>query len=254
MSRYFFRLDDIAPNMNWDKFNSLAAIFKKYGVKPLLAVIPENQDPELLNYSFSPNFWQVVNQLKGDGWIVAQHGYQHLYKTKNGGILGINKKGEFSGLDFETQKRMIDNGSNIMREKIGEPKIFVSPGHSFDKNTIKALKEKGFNYISDGIALYPFRKWDIIWLPQIMWRPRKWLFGMITIALHSNTMAEKDFEDLEEFIKENLKKIGDFSELMNWYPRANIFKKLFVFRINLIFKPFWWLAFKLKIKSHDLSK
>jgi len=248
MSRYFFRLDDIAPNMDWDKFNSLAAIFKKYGVKPLLAVIPDNKDPELLEFPFNPDFWQVINQLKNDGWIVAQHGYQHLYKTKDGGILGINKEGEFAGLDFEIQKKMMDNGNNIVKEKIGGSKIFVAPGHSFDKNTIEALKMDGFNYISDGIALYPFKKQGLIWLPQILWRPRKGLFGTTTIAFHSNTVSLEEINNLEKFIKENRNKIGNFSELMEWHTQSDLIKRMITFFINQAFKIVWRLAFWAKFR------
>ena len=133
-----------------------------------------------------------------------------------------------------------------MKKKICEPKIFIAPGHSFDRNTMRALEETGFAYISDGIALYPFKKWGIVWLPQILWRPRKLLFGMITVALHPNTMTEKDFEKLEKFIKQNYKKIGGFSELIIWHSRASVSKKIFTFLINQPFKIFWYLVFKIK--------
>lgn len=251
MAKYFFRLDDVAPNMNWDSFNSLIAVFKKHNIKPLIAVIPDNKDAELLRYPYNPDFWDIINRLNGDGWIIAQHGYRHFYKTKDGGILGINKMGEFSGLDFEAQKQMIKNGRYIMKEKVCEPKIFIAPGHSFDRNTIRVLKENGYNCISDGIALYPFKKWGVVWLPQILWRPRKFPFGLITAALHPNTMTDKDFNNLEKFIEKNHEKIGNFSELTNWYLNAGVLKKFFTYIINLIFRPIWRLAFILK---HGLSR
>ncbi len=250
MSRYFFRLDDIAPNMDWDKFNFIVSLFRRYNIKPLLAVIPDNKDPKLLKYPANSDFWRIIKELNQDGWAIAQHGFEHLYKTQNGGVLGINKVGEFSGLGFEIQKEMINNGKNIIKGKITEPKIFVAPGHSFYSNTIRALKESGFNYLSDGIALYPFKKWGLIWLPQILWRPRKVWLGFITVALHSNTMTDGDFNNLEEFIEKNPGKIGNFSELMNWYSCAGVLKKFFAFFVNLIFKPIWQMAFKLK---HGLS-
>ena len=105
-----------------------------------------------------------------------------------------------------------------------------------------------FNYISDGIALYPFKKWEIIWLPQILWRPRKGLLGMITVALHPNTMTEKDLESLEKFIEKNPNKIGDFAELVNWHSRANVFKKISTFLINQAFKIVWWPVFWAKFR------
>lgn len=250
MIKYFFRIDDVAPNMNWENFNYLVAIFKKYEIKPLLAVIPDNQDPNLLKHPPGLHFWQIINQLRHDEWMVAQHGFEHLYKMENGGILGINRKSEFAGLRFETQKEMIFAGKQILKDKIVEPEIFVAPAHSFDKNTIRALKENNFNSISDGIALYPFKKWGIIWLPQVLWRPRKILFGMVTVAIHSNTMSSEDFNNLGKFIEKNRKIIGNFSELISWHDRQNVIIKFLTFFINQAFKFCWRIAFKLK---HGLS-
>ncbi len=251
MSRYFFRLDNIAPNMDWDKFNFIISVFRRYNIKPLLAVIPDNKDPKLLKYPANSDFWRIIKELNQDGWTIAQHGFEHLYKTGNGGVLKINKKGEFAGLDFKTQKAMITDGMRIIKDRLSSvSEIFVAPGHSFDKNTAMALKIEDFKYISDGIGLYPFKKWGLIWLPQILWRPRKVWLGFITVALHPNTMTDGDFNNLEEFIEKNPEKIGNFSELMNWYSRAGVLKKFFAFFVNLIFKPIWQMAFKLK---HGLS-
>lgn len=250
MSRYFFRLDDIAPNMNWDNFNFLVSIFKKHNIKLLLAVIPDNKDLKLLGYSANPNFWKVIGELRQNGWIIGQHGWQHLSEG-NGGILGIHNSGEFGGLDFKLQESMITSGKEIIKTNLANPEIFIAPRHSFDKNTIEVLKINGFNCISDGIALYPFKKWGLIWLPQILWRPRKGLFGMITVALHPNTMTDEDFNGLEEFIGKNIKKIGNFSELIDWYSRQNIIKKFLTFLINQLFKIFWHLAFRIK---YELSR
>ncbi|MEK9170985.1 MAG: DUF2334 domain-containing protein [Patescibacteria group bacterium] len=245
MTKYFFRIDDVAPNMDWKNFNFLVSILKKHNIKPLLAVIPDNNDPKLLEYPISPNFWGIINELRQNGWVIGQHGWQHLPEA-GGGILKIHNSGEFGGLSFDVQGEMIRDGKDIISSKLEKPEIFVAPRHSFDKNTIKALKMNGFNYISDGIALYPFKKWGLIWLPQILWRPRKGLFGAITVALHPNTMIDEDFKNLKEFIEKNLGKVGNFSELMGWYSRAGVFKKFFAFFINLTFKPVWKAAFKLK--------
>ena len=245
MSRYFFRLDDIAPNMNWDNFYKLRGILEKYGIKPLIAVIPDVQDPKLTPWPENKDFWAIIGELGRNEWIVGQHGYQHLSEG-SGGVLKIHKSGEFGSLNLELQKSMITSGKEIIKKELGETNIFIAPGHSFDKNTIKALKINGFSYISDGIALYPFKKWGLIWLPQILWRPRKVWLGFITVAFHPNTMTDKDFNNLEEFIEKNPEKIGNFSELTNWYSRAGVLKKFFAFFVNLIFKPIWQMAFKLK--------
>ncbi|MBI2635344.1 MAG: DUF2334 domain-containing protein [Parcubacteria group bacterium] len=245
MARIFFRLDDIAPNMNWDNFNSLVAIFKKYSVRPLILIIPDNKDAGLLKYPARGDFWQTVKELVNDGWSFGQHGYQHLYKIKEGGILNINKKSEFAGVGYKEQSKIIAEGRGIMQINGLSPEIFSAPGHSFDKNTILALKENGFKYLSDGIALYPFKKWELRWLPQIMWRPRKILFGMATVALHPNTMLPEDLNNLEKFIKENRERVGNFEELIKWKAGFNAPVILIA---NRIFKIFWYLMFYFKFK------
>ena len=44
------RLDDIAENMNWDLMEKSELLFEKYQIKPILGVIPNNQDNDLLTY------------------------------------------------------------------------------------------------------------------------------------------------------------------------------------------------------------
>ena len=245
--RIYFRLDDIAPNMNWENFNRIVEIFKRHNTKPLLLVIPENRDPEFLKYSFSPHFWQIMSQLRHGGWVAGQHGYRHLYKTHSGGILKINRKSEFAGVDYGEQKTMLASGKNILEANGLKPEVFSAPAHSFDRNTVLALKENGFRYLSDGIALYPFKKWGLVWLPQTMWRPRKILFGAATVAIHLNTMSTEDLNYLESFIKENREIIGDFSELMKWQEGL---KTPAIFVANQIFRIIWRLLFTIK---HGIS-
>ena len=52
------RLDDIAENMNWDLMEKSELLFNKYDIKPVLGVIPNNQDKELLAFPKKNNFWE----------------------------------------------------------------------------------------------------------------------------------------------------------------------------------------------------
>ena len=38
------RLDDIAENMNWELMDRSEALFNKFNIKPVIGVIPKNQD------------------------------------------------------------------------------------------------------------------------------------------------------------------------------------------------------------------
>ena len=53
------RIDDIDENMNWNLMEKSELLFEKYGVKPVLGVIPENKDNELLTYPKKNNFWDT---------------------------------------------------------------------------------------------------------------------------------------------------------------------------------------------------
>ncbi len=37
------RMDDIAPGMDWKKFNDFKELLDEYGIKPLIGVVPDNR-------------------------------------------------------------------------------------------------------------------------------------------------------------------------------------------------------------------
>ncbi len=52
------RMDDIAENMNWSLMKKCEELIDELNIKPLLGVIPKNEDLELLKYDKSEYFWQ----------------------------------------------------------------------------------------------------------------------------------------------------------------------------------------------------
>ena len=58
------RLDDIAENMNWPLMKKCELLFDKYNVKPLLGVISNNKDPELLSNQKNDMFWDQIRKWK----------------------------------------------------------------------------------------------------------------------------------------------------------------------------------------------
>ena len=99
--------------------------------------------------------------------MVAMHGLNHLYTTKKAGLFPIGGKSEFAGLSFEKQKKMIGEGKHLLKDRGIITDIFMAPSHSFDKNTLKALKDNGFTKITDGFGAIPFvhRVWYFIQYP-----------------------------------------------------------------------------------------
>ena len=48
--KILIRFDDIAENMNWHLMNKCEALFDELNIKPVMGVIPNNKDSELLSY------------------------------------------------------------------------------------------------------------------------------------------------------------------------------------------------------------
>ena len=101
------RLDDIAENMNWDLMKKSESLFDKYEIKPVLGVIPNNKDKELLSYPRVDDFWQKLRNWKDKGWEISMHGYNHLYNNETHGLdyFGYGGKTEFFGENYEIQKK-----------------------------------------------------------------------------------------------------------------------------------------------------
>lgn len=212
-----FRLDDITPDMNWDTFYQLKSVFDKYHIKPLLGVVPDNRDDSLKRGALCADFWKVIRQLQEDGWLIAQHGYRHQYCSNNKGLLRLKEVSEFAGLTYEEQKEKIRRGSKILQKNGIYVTIFMAPGHTFDKNTLKALKENGFLYITDGYSTQLYQRNGIIHIPSRTSTPQI-SRGVDTICLHTNHMNTKDIAEIEAFIRSHRESIVDYSRLMKTKP------------------------------------
>jgi predicted deacetylase len=212
-ARYIFRLDDVAPNMKWDAYFSLKTLFITHGISPIIGVIPDNRDPEFTKFpKCSFDFWEEIRTVQGLGWAVAMHGYQHLLNSLNGGILGLSKKGEFAGVPLERQLEKLQAGKEILEKNGVRIDAFMAPAHSFDENTLHALSQIGIRVLTDGFALYPYWRNDILWVPQLTSRPRRFVAGLLTFCLHPNTMSSSDIAILRDFLAKNASKCVSFND------------------------------------------
>ena len=135
-----------------------------------------------------------------------------MYCTDDGGINPVNKRSEFAGLSLENQKHKIKNGVEIFRNHGLEPKVFFAPSHTFDLNTLEALKqESNISIISDTIANKPYSQYGLTFVPQQSGRVRKLPFNVVTFCYHPNMMEEKEFIYLERFFEK-------YKELFSNFP------------------------------------
>lgn len=83
-----------------------------------------------------------------------------------------------------------------------EPKVFFPPSHTFDENTLIALKEESdIRIISDTIANDVYFENGFYFIPQQSGRVRKLPFKVVTFCYHPNMMKDEDFEELEILLK-----------------------------------------------------
>ena len=204
MPKYLIRLDDACQQANWPNWHRIENILNLYGIKPIVAVIADNKDPNLKYIDKGHEyFWSKVSEWSKNNWAIGMHGYRHIYETKDAGIVPISNKSEFAGLSLNIQKEKIKLAWEIFNERGIKPNLWVAPSHSFDKNTLIALsKETDINIISDGISFDVFYDKGFYWIPQQLWSIKKMLLGKIwTICLHPNTMTEYEIDNIEKKIK-----------------------------------------------------
>jgi predicted deacetylase len=202
--KYIIRLDDASHYMNISKWDDFLHILDKYNVKPIIAVIPNNEDYQLMaDNAYIENFWQIVSDWNKRSYVIAMHGYNHCYITSNAGIIGKNCFSEFAGVSYKKQSEKIILSKQIFEENSIDPKIFVAPAHSFDSKTIKVLlKHTNIRIISDGFAYNAFRWKGMNWIPQQLWRPEKKETGLWTICYHPQMATNIQLNELDEFLKE----------------------------------------------------
>ena len=222
------RLDDITPDMDWEKFNRAEQIFDRYGICPLLGIVPDNRDSKLHYQEKNGDFLQRIKICLDKGWSVAQHGTYHVYETKDSGLLGLNNNSEYAGLPYEVQFKKLKAGRDILQANNIWTNIFMAPGHTYDADTIKALKECGFEVVTDGLYSKPYRDQGLLFVPCRMTGNYK-IKGIDTVCLHTNLMNDEDFRELEEFCKKNKEKIVPFypEEFEVTKVKRNIYIRLY---------------------------
>ena len=101
-----------------------------------------------------------------------------------------------------------------MNEENIEIKSFFAPNHTYDINTFAALKNSGINEIIDGYGLMPYVEYDIKFIPQLFYKLHMLPFGIQATQIHLNYWKQNDFNNFEEFVKSNQKKIIDYEQAL----------------------------------------
>ena len=211
------RLDDITPDMDWEKFRRLEKILDENRIAPLLGIVPDNQDPNLMRDTKMSDFDKQIRTWEAKNWVFSMHGWKHIYTTKKGGVFPLNNFSEFAGISKERQREMIYDGKEKLQRMGVITNIFMAPAHSFDKNTLSVLKEAGFQYITDGFGSVPYEWKGLTFLPIAFQRSKdiEKKEGYTTLVFHTNTMTEQEFTDFENILKQHKNDFISYKEYLN---------------------------------------
>lgn len=216
MRKITIRIDDITEDMDWDKMNRFESMLDRYGICPLIGVIPCNKDESLMTGQKKADYAAWLKEKQKQGWVIAMHGHDHVYTTKKGGLFPLNHFSEFAGLPFEDQLHKLREGCKAIKALDIRTDVFMAPAHSFDKNTVKALKMCGFQYITDGFGDGPYKRDKIIYLPIAVQRSKELhkSAGITTFVVHTATMKEEDFLSYEKLFASHRGQFVHYSEMM----------------------------------------
>jgi hypothetical protein len=216
---FLLRFDDIAENMDWEKFTQIELVLDKNNIKPVLGIIPLNKDSELLSYPRTKkDFWDRVRKWKAKGWEIAMHGTYHVYDNVcelKQDYLGYGGNTEFAGHTLERQIQKIKIGLKKFRDENINPRCFFAPNHTFDSNTLIALKKLGIFEILDGYGLAPYEKYNMKFIPQLFYKTFSIPFGIQSFQIHVNYFSNSELYSFINFLKNNQKKFLSYKEALS---------------------------------------
>ncbi len=237
-AQYLLRLDDLCPThppARWEQFRK---VITEYRLRPILAVIPDNRDPQLNGSPYDPRFWDQMREMEAAGAAIAVHGYQHRCLALGESLLGLDRRSEFAGVAPDTQRAWIRSGFEILRGRGLDPRLWIAPRHGFDRNTLGALQAEGVEYISDGLARVPHRRHGVIWIPQQLWSPVAKSKGLWTICIHPRTATDLDVERLRWFLKGHWPQFTSFDRVVKEFearalgPGERMYERLALWRVQ----------------------
>jgi predicted deacetylase len=218
-AEYLLRFDDLCPTMDRARWARFMPLIERYGLSPILAIVPDNQDPDLDRQSADPEFWQKMRQLDAAGAAIGLHGYSHRCETVGRSLIPLHRQTEFAGVAESLQREWIRAGLARLKAEGLDPRIWVAPRHGFDRATLRALLAEGVDVLSDGFAAEPFQWHGVTWIPQQLWAPEEKSTGLWTICLHANSATEAQVCALERFVDRFAEQFTSVNRVLAEWPR-----------------------------------
>ena len=216
-------------------------LVEEFGIHPILAVVPENTDREFF-HAPDPSFWTTLKEMEAAGAAIGVHGYKHLCNSHARSLLNLHRNTEFAGVALSTQREWIRAGFESLRGHGLNPRLWVAPRHGFDRNTLRALRDLGIEYLSDGFARVPHRRGGVIWIPQQLWAPVDKAAGLWTICIHPHTAASYEWQRLRSFLEKHAVQFTSFDRIIKEFSASRlgwnelIFEHIALWRVQMRYR------------------
>lgn len=151
--RVFFRYDDFSNHSSSSLESSLFNLFAKHHISCLYGVVPfvcagDEMNPEERGEQAlsSKKIALLHSGIEKGVTEVALHGCTHQTIHPIG-----QRPSEFRGASLDAQIKRISRGKKYLESSLNQSvTMFIPPWNDYDRNTIVALAQLGFNVISTG--------------------------------------------------------------------------------------------------------
>jgi predicted deacetylase len=221
-AQYLLRFDDLCPTVSRERWQRFLPLIEEFGIRPILAVVPDNEDYHLQVSPEDPEFWAQMRAMEAAGATIALHGYNHVCRSRGRSLLPLHRRTEFAGVPEDIQRQWIHAGLEILRDRGLNPRIWVAPRHGFDSQTLYALRKEGIRVLSDGFARVPFTRGGLTWIPQQLWAPVDKQKGLWTICVHANTAHSSLVSQLHDFVRQHAAQFTSVDRVLAEFPPAKL--------------------------------
>ena len=182
---FILRYDDICEYTPSLFLDELHKICKSKNIRPILACIPEVKDSNILKLKKNEKYKYQIKELYELGVEIACHGFDHKMKK-----IGSNSS-EMTLYNYAEQKHRLEKSLGYFDKLNIKVRGFIPPNHNLNLETIKALSDLKFNWLSSGLFtnFIHIKEYNLDIYPNYLWNFRKFPINSM-VCFHPNFYSQ----------------------------------------------------------------